>query len=199
MVKNQEFRVGEAFYPTKQTRTYYYAYFAIATCLLVLPYEIPLFLFASREIFLLITIPTIATLLFVAIWIPLYHKSIVYHLSPTEISWNRGVWFRQTGIVPFSRITNIDLQQGPLMRLFGFSSLRIQTAGYSAQASAEIRITGIEDPEPLRDLIMGYVRTIPPAATEGATGYIIPGAGSTEEIIRELREIKSLLEKIAEK
>ena len=54
------------------------------------------------------------------------------------------------------------------MRFFSFSALRIQTAGYSAQARAEIVLNGIEDPKDLQEKIMGFVRSARPVAVEGA-------------------------------
>ncbi|MEM2082887.1 MAG: PH domain-containing protein [Nitrososphaerota archaeon] len=32
-----------------------------------------------------------------------------YKLTEDEIIWKRGVWFKSTGIVPYNRITNIDV------------------------------------------------------------------------------------------
>ena len=53
-----------------------------------------------------------------------------YELKDDEMSWKRGVWFRRTGILPYNRITNLDVIQGPVMRMLGISTLSIQTAGY---------------------------------------------------------------------
>ena len=65
--------------------------------------------------------------------------------------WKRGVIFRRTGIVPYNRITNIDIRQGPVMRALDISTLSIQTAGYSGQAQSEIRIEAIVHAEELRE------------------------------------------------
>jgi membrane protein YdbS with pleckstrin-like domain len=81
-----------------------------------------------------------------------------YELRDDAMSWKRGVWFHRTGIVPFNRITNLDIIQGPVMRMLGISTLSIQTAGYSGQAVPEIRIEGIEHAEVLRELIRSLVR-----------------------------------------
>jgi membrane protein YdbS with pleckstrin-like domain len=58
------------------------------------------------------------------VWVVLYYKSIWYELREDEMSWKRGVWFRTTGIVPYNRITNLDVKQGPVMRFWGSRSLR---------------------------------------------------------------------------
>jgi len=63
-------------------------------------------------------------------WTRLYYVSMWYEMKEDEMGWKRGVWFRRTGIVPYNRITNLDVIQGPVMRLLGISTLSIQTAGY---------------------------------------------------------------------
>jgi membrane protein YdbS with pleckstrin-like domain len=62
-------------------------------------------------------------------WTALYCASMQYELRDDELTWQRGAWFRRTGIVPSNRITNIDIRQGPLMRAPGISNLAVQTPG----------------------------------------------------------------------
>ncbi len=191
------YRVGEPFRPAPQFRTYSYAYL-VAIAFIVLVLEAPAVLADPLVFGTFLAAPTLALILFAAYWIPLYYESIVYQLTVAEITWKRGVWFRQTGIVPYNRITNIDIMQGPVMRIFGISSLRIQTAGYSAQAQAEIRIQGIEQPEALRELIMRFVRSTTPVATEGAP-EAAPRATGVDVVVQELRAIRHLLEEQVKK
>ncbi len=196
------FHIGEPFKPEPAYRTYMYVTFVLIVVVFVLPFVVlPLGLTGSLPAVLAVGIPIAAVLAFVAVWIPLYYRSVIYQLTPTEISWRRGVWFRQTGIVPYNRITNVDITQGPLMRYFGFSSLRVQTAGYSAQARAEINLNGIEDAEDLRETIMSFVRGAPPVATEGQPEQ--PAApprtvAGDDAILAELKAIRRLLERKAE-
>jgi membrane protein YdbS with pleckstrin-like domain len=143
------------------------------------------------------------------LWAYLYYGTVRYLLTTTEMTWGRGVLWRQTGIVPYNRITNVDIIQGPVMRLFGISNLRIQTAGYSANQLAEIKLQGIRDPEPLRAVIMDFVRSgHPVAAVTGAETGAAPAsvsgttpAGRTADaaVLTELREIGAVLKRIEEK
>lgn len=141
------------------------------------------------------------------IWATLYYGTVCYLLTATEMTWARGVLWKQTGIVPYNRITNVDIIQGPVMRLFGISNLRIQTAGYSANQLAEIKLQGIRDPEPLRATIMDFVRTgHPVAAVTGAempadTAYAVPPHGQVTDaaVLQELRDIGAVLKRIEEK
>ena len=132
--------------------------------------------------------------LFACIWAPLYYKSVVYHLNDTEMTWKRGVFFRKTGIVPYNRITNVDIVQGPVMRLFGISHLKIETAGGGASKnSAEIQLEGISDPEPLRQMIMDFVRGQKPAAAATGTEYK-PQNADLQALLEEVAAIRRLLE-----
>ena len=132
--------------------------------------------------------------LFACIWAPLYYKSVVYHLNDTEMTWKRGVFFRKTGIVPYNRITNVDIVQGPVMRLFGISHLKIETAGGGASKnSAEIQLEGISDPEPLRQMIMDFVRGQKPAAAATGTEYK-PQNADLQALLEEVTAIRRLLE-----
>jgi membrane protein YdbS with pleckstrin-like domain len=74
------------------------------------------------------------------------------------MSWKRGVWVPTTGIVPYNRITNIDVRPGPVMRVLGIFTRAVQTAGYSGQAVPEIRIEGMEHEGELRELNRSHVR-----------------------------------------
>lgn len=186
-------RIGEAFKPAPQYRSYLYASLVLAVVAFILPWLVPAVVFSPPLVALAIVLPTLAVIAFVVYWIPLYYVSIVYRLTVTEITWQRGVWFRQTGIVPYNRITNVDISQGPLMRYFAFSAVRVQTAGYSAQTRAEIVLNGIVDPRDLQEKIMNFVRTTGPVAVEGGMEQppALPAAG---EIVEELRAIRQLLE-----
>jgi hypothetical protein len=89
--------------------------------------------------------------------VKMYYDSMWYELHDDDMGWKRGVIFRSTGIVPYNRITIIDIRQGPVMRALGISTASIQTAGYSGAAVPEIRIEAIEHAVELRELIRNLV------------------------------------------
>jgi membrane protein YdbS with pleckstrin-like domain len=131
-------------------------------------------------------------------WAGLYYRSMWYELREDEMSWKRGIWFRKTGIVPYNRITNLDIRQGPVMRALQISTLSIQTAGYSGQAVPEIRIEAIVHAEELRELIRSMVRSSSRGDDGSGTGSrAVMTASETidVQILEELRKIRGLLEK----
>ena len=129
-------------------------------------------------------------------WTGMYYASMWYELREDEMSWKRGVWFRRTGIVPYNRITNLDLVQGPVMRALGISTLSIQTAGYSGKAVPEIRIEAIEHAEELRELVRTMVRGH--SGGDGTGSGAVPSGGRLltieMQILDELKKIRAVLE-----
>ncbi len=84
-------------------------------------------------------------------------------MDDEEIEWRRGVWFKNTGIIPYNRITNVDIAQGPIARMLNIGTLKIQTAGYSNPnqgwgTSSEITINGVGGFEELRHVMMDRVK-----------------------------------------
>jgi len=144
-------KIDKEFKPASQLKKLYYSYMFIVIVFFILLFQAPILLFAPPLagfiVTLFISVPILIIFIFTGFWIPKYYGTIFYKFTRNEIFWRRGVWFRATGIVPYNRITNIDISQGPISRSFGISSLRIQTAGYSVgtKASAEIRLDGIRN------------------------------------------------------
>ncbi|MBV1730287.1 MAG: PH domain-containing protein [Methanobacterium sp.] len=194
-------RIGEEFKPAKQLKTLYYIYFVITIIFAVLIWYIPVVIFAPLIATVIISIPVLLVLLFTLYWIPKFYGTISYKLDDEEIEWRRGVWFKNTGIIPYNRITNVDIAQGPISRMLDIGSLKIQTAGYSNPnqgwgTSSEITIDGVEDFEELRHIIMDRVKGRKPVAVQTfeETPQDVQG-----KILAELVEIKKLLQKISEK
>jgi len=203
MPTNFEIKLDEEFRPAPQLRTLYYFYLLLAILIGVLPWCVPLVLYIPRVsdnapfiVTFFVLLPLLAILGFIAYWIPRYYGTIRYKLTRDEVVWQRGVWFRQTGIVPYNRITNIDTIQGPISRTLGIAALCIQTAGYSGQQTrAEVGMNGIVHFEELRALLMHFIRGKKPAAVETYEAEEKEAAATgTGEIHRELVRIRELLE-----
>lgn len=188
-----QIKLDEEFRPAPQFKRLYYNYLLLATVFGILTWYIPVLLFAPFTVILGFLIPILAILIFVSYWIPKYYDTMLYKLTQNELIWRRGVWFKKTGIVPYNRITNIDIVQGPVSRSLGIASIKIQTAGYSGPANggriAEITIEGMEQFEDLRELIMGFVRCKKPLAVETYEEDI------NLKILNELVKIRELMEK----
>jgi uncharacterized protein len=197
-MQSQHFPLNTLFKPAPSMMTWYRGSIAIILGLILLFTWIPIVLFSDMPAVFPVAILGSTFLLFAVLWywVGLYYESMWYELREDEITWKRGVWFRTTGIVPYNRITNLDVRQGPFMRYLGISSLAIQTAGYSGQAVPEIRIEAIEYAEELRECIRSMVRGSPARddGTGNRTVLSINGTPVDQQILGELKNIRSLLE-----
>ncbi len=187
---------SSVFTPHPEFKTLMYTYLFLILLGGVLWWYIPLLIFVP----LLYGVIFAAIILLVfgipAAWISLYYDSISYELTDDEIVWRRGVWFRRTGVVPYNRITNVDISQGPISRVLGIAYLKIQTAGYSPPSGgpgllSEIRIDGRRDFNAIHGQIMDGVRNRRPISTE--SGY---GAQEESSMLGEVRKIRQILEDI---
>jgi uncharacterized protein len=192
------FSLNTRFKPSPSFVMWFTAGFFFVMLLLFLFVWLPLFLFGGlgAEMNMIVLSLFIFIILMYLYWVRLYYQSMWYELRDDEMSWSRGVWFHTTGIVPYNRITNLDIKQGPVMRMFGISTLAIQTAGYSGQAVPEIRIEAIEYADELRELIRTLVRNTGIRGDGTGSGEALSSGydATSRQILDELKQIRSLLE-----
>ena len=189
------FPLNVPFRPSPKFRVWYAAVALLAALFAVVVYA-PLALLTSVPFLVTVAVAVliVVVLALFLVWTLLYYASMEYELRDDELSWRRGVWFRRTGIVPYNRVTNIDIRQGPVMRALGISNLAIQTAGYSGQMTAEIVLEAMEHAEDLRTTLRAQVRGA--AGGDGTgSGPSTPAPADTDvQILDELRRIRALLE-----
>lgn len=54
-----------------------------------------------------------------------------------SLEYERGLFNRSEGSIPLEKIQKLTIEENPLKRMFGYSTLKIETAGYSAHQSME--------------------------------------------------------------
>jgi membrane protein YdbS with pleckstrin-like domain len=133
------------------------------------------------------------TLLPVLIYQSAFFKTLEYTIDNDGIRLKKGVFWRRRTTVPYSKITNIDITQGPVERLYKISLLHIQTAGSSGAqiTQAELIIYGIRDCEALKDIIMSRIdKPIPTPQAEPQHEQ-----DTLKAILTELSAIRKAVEK----
>lgn len=196
-MQSDHFALNTPFKPSPSLMTWFIIDFFLFVAFMTLVIPFPMYAFSAIDtgtFFAFLGGIAVIVVLF-AIWTKLYYDSMWYELHDDEMRWKRGVIFRRTGIVPYNRITNIDIRQGPVMRRLEISTISIQTAGYSGQAQAEIRIEAIVHAEELRELIRSMVRVTGGGDGTG-TGRTATQQKTTDlQILEELKAIRELLER----
>jgi membrane protein YdbS with pleckstrin-like domain len=161
----------------------------------VLSYEMWIGVVVALSCFVPLLIAAGATLY----WVPKFYSSITYILQDDKITVTRGVWWKTKSFVPYNRITNINIYQGPISRRFGLGKLSIQTAGFSGTSSSGVKVAeavifGVKNFEEIKDIINNFVKGLKPQAIE-AEAETKPTKDINQQILTELRKIRRTLEK----
>lgn len=72
-----------------------------------------------------------------------YYDALECVLTTRALHFKKGIWFQTERSIPLDKIQDLTFQEGPFLRYFGLSTLKIETAGQSAQGSADMSLTGI--------------------------------------------------------
>jgi putative transcriptional regulator len=101
----------------------------------------------------------IVPIIIVAAYVPAFVRTFSYDLTERFIVIRRGVITKQKTTIPFSRVQNVSVIQGPFDRKFGIYTVKIETAGFSAASGSqggpqpEGLIQGVKDPTKLEHVI----------------------------------------------
>lgn len=174
----------------------------ITTAILVLC-QAPLIMFVPEKPVQIVFSITLGTSLLVmaliALWIPAFYRTLEYSIDMEGVRMKGGVFWKRRVTVPFNKITNVDITQGPVERLYRVGTVHVQTAGAGGAqgAYAEIRLAGVRDTDNIRDRVLDGMRVGNPAsAGQSKEMEEIPGARSDvfERILAELTAMRRMME-----
>lgn len=85
-----------------------------------------------------------------------------YELTQDSLKIEKGVIIKKYKSIPYERVQNVDITRGIIARIIGFSTIDIQTAGYSAyaakggmgQSEGHLPALSIEVAEKIREFLM---------------------------------------------
>ncbi len=117
------------------------------------------------------------------------YDAMVAELGQRTLHFKQGHLFRVEKTVPLDKIQDVALVDGPLLRKFGLSAVRIETAGGSSQAP-DMVLAGVVDAKGFRDAILVQRDVV----TDMASGASAGPTGSVEGLLTEIRDILLRLE-----
>jgi membrane protein YdbS with pleckstrin-like domain len=162
---------------------------------IVLSVTVDLFIFMMAALgWLVIMVPII-------IWIPAAFRALEYYIDDEGVKMKGGVIWKKHVTVPYPKITNVDVTQGPLQRKYNIGTIHIQTAGSGGKQGekAELRMQGIRELERIRKLIIGRIKD--PSYHLGSVirkeeeSIRSENISVFKDMLEELEEIKSLLKR----
>ena len=111
----------------------------------------------------------IFSIVFVIIFSEIYTRMAYnrwfYEIGHDDIRLERGIIWKRYSNIPYERIQNVDIYRGIIARMMGFSTIMIQTAGYSGYgrrggggAEGTIPAIGMKHAEEIREFVLKKVK-----------------------------------------
>jgi len=179
--------------PEKEQKTMWFICWAIPFVIGLTVWTV-LLLVVEPLIFGLCLVGWLILMFLIVLWIPAFYNSLEYVIDIDSVRARAGVFWRKRVTIPFNKITNIDITQGPIQRIFDIGTVHVQTAGAGGQqgAQAELRLLGIRQLEEIKDAIMERTRdhSVPDSDRIKENDYQILG-----RVLEELTAIRKVLER----
>jgi len=123
----------------------------------------------------LAVLAALALLLFGLIGVVIYWTRFEFRVGADEIRIDHGIVSRTHRSIPFDRIQDVDITQGPLQRLLGLAKVTFETGGGSAGRHAEegaLQMITLERAEQIRVLVR----------SRGQRAATVPAASAAESV-----------------
>jgi len=104
----------------------------------------------------------ILLLIIVEVYARLAYHFWSYEFTNDQLRIERGIIWKRYSNIPYQRVQNVDITRGIIARLCGFSTVNIQTAGFSAPtrnhagswSEGYIPAVPMEDAEKIREFVV---------------------------------------------
>ncbi|MAO64668.1 MAG: hypothetical protein CL666_06685 [Balneola sp.] len=141
-------------------------------------------LICTISIFLIPVIPI--WLLFGTAYLNRYFERLECELTTRSLRFKKGYIFQTERTIPLDKIQDLTFKEGPLLKHFGLSILKIETAGNTGQGTSDLSLIGIIDAADFRSLVFDQRDKV----TDNAS------SSESESTIEVLKEIRNSLNRI---
>ena len=113
----------------------------------------------------------LALVVVMAVGVLLYWRRFSYHVGTSEIRIDSGIISRKQSSIPFDRIQDVDITQGPLARILGLAKVKFETGASGVGPGAPesiLHCITLERAQEIRALIRGRAASAVSAPVEAA-------------------------------
>ena len=121
--------------PEKAQRTVWFIHWSLVFFPVFVPCFILIFI-VNELVFAICAAAWVVFMLPFLFWIPAYFRSLKYSITADVVRGQKGVFWKRFATVPYHKITNVDITQGPLQRKYDVGTIHCQTAGAGGQQGA---------------------------------------------------------------
>lgn len=151
----------------------------------------------------LISFMTIVLIPLIPIWLLIatfylnrYFERLECELTTRALRFKKGYLFHTERTVPLDKIQDLTFKEGPLLKYFGLSILRVETAGGTVQGGADLSLIGIIDAFNFRNMVFEQRDKVTENTNSSPTSS---ASESTAEILKEIRDsLKNIEGKLLE-
>lgn len=126
-------------------------------------------------------------------YIKKYFNRLNAELTTRALRFEKGYLFHVERTIPLDKIQDLTFKEGPLLRYFQLSILKVETAGGSGQGQADLTLMGIIDASDFRNQVLKQRDQV----TEHQ--YSVSQSDDAESTVDILKEIRDSLSNIEHK
>ena len=114
----------------------------------------------SSEIVLIIFGAVVLIIVLAEIYARMSYNRWFYDFTDNQLRSERGIIWKKYSNIPYERVQNVDITRGIFARMLGFSTVNIQTAGFSYtpnkahQSEGYIPAVPMDEAEKIREFLM---------------------------------------------
>jgi len=147
---------------------------------------------AFLMVVMLFTIPLLPFWFILApYFISKYFDRLECELTTRSLRFKKGFIVQIEKTIPLDKIQDLTFREGPLLKKFGLSILRVETAGNSASATADLSLIGIVDAHDFRKMVFDQ--------RDKVTDNMITNEPSSDSMIEVLNDIRDSIKTIEKK
>ncbi len=117
---------------------------------------------------LIILFVIVFAIIFAEIYARMAYKRWLYKFEDDNLRLERGIIWKRYSNVPYERVQNVDISRGIFARMFGYSTVNIQTAGFHAaygrggvpKSEGYIPAVSVDEAEQIRSFLMKKISRI---------------------------------------
>lgn len=122
-------------------------------------------------------------------YIKKYYNRLQCELTTRSLRFEKGFIFHTERTIPLDKIQDLTFKEGPLLKAFGLSILKIETAGNTGQGMSDLTLIGILDAPDFRNRVLEQRDKV----TENVQSVSSEGS-ETLEVLKEIRDALKRIE-----
>lgn len=133
-------------------------------------------------------------LIFGSLYLNRYFDRLECELTTRSLRFKKGYIFHTERTIPLDKIQDLTFKEGPLLKHFGLSILKIETAGNTGQGTSDLSLIGIIDAFNFRNLVFEQRDKV----TDNSSSTV-PADDSMTKLLTDIRDsLQRIEEKIIE-